>query len=131
MKTTYYTYELIGIPITVMSSQPTQRTKRESQKMKIFNAKRQFELQHGNRPLLVGNLTLIVKFYFPPQIKLSNKENIPFPHKPTYLRLLDFINRTARGIVFQNSASVTKIELEKLYSLRPRTEIILIEERKT
>jgi hypothetical protein len=130
MKTTYYTYRLIGIPVTVINFESTQRTIRERERLKVFNAKKQFETQHKGRPLIEGNLSLIVKFYFPPQFASSDKEGLACPFNPNYIRLIEFINRAARGIVFRTPASFTNVQLYKKYSLEPRTDILLIEERK-
>ena len=92
--------------------------------------KNELAIQHGSHPLLKGNLTLVVKFYFPPQQSIKNREDTHCSKKPDYVRLFQFVNEIALGVLYDNHSAIIKFEGEKLYSLKPRTEIILIEERK-
>ena len=129
MKTTY-NYIIHGVPAITPKNRASCFSAFEKQRILNIRYKRDLEEQHANRPLLTGYLIFLAKFYFPPQHPIEPRENKPHHQKPDCLRLLEFIDRIALGILYDNHSTIIKFEGEKLYSLKPRTEIILIEERK-
>lgn len=102
----------------------------EKHRSMVSNYRNQLERQHIDKPLITGNITLLAQFYFAAQQPIVVRENKPHHQKPDCLRLFEFLDRISLGILYDNRSAIIKFEGEKLYSLKPRTEIILIEEIK-
>lgn len=83
------------------------------------------EYQHGNKPLLSGPLKLEATFYFhtptSPKAKIRGHTGNPCAARPSMFLLLNFLEHSAQGRIFTDSAHIATITCKKLYDPIPRT----------
>jgi Holliday junction resolvase RusA-like endonuclease len=129
-----YCYRIDGVPVVAPLNRTTNYLTWEVARKNKFSYQKMLEEQHETKPLIAGNLSIHVNFFFPmqgmgPEAIKRNMKTF-YPHKPDILRLLSFIDQAALGILYDNHLNIVEFTGKKLYDVEPHTEInITVESR--
>lgn len=86
--------------------------------------------QHSDRPFYEGPLILNVQFFMKMPARVKDKlswEGKPTKSKPDLSNLIKLIEDTATGILYNDDCLIYKINAERVYGQKPRTEFTIRE----
>jgi len=90
-----------------------------------------FETQHNDMPLFSGALAFDAIFYFRTPIKVTSRVKArdgDFQSKvPSVLMLFNFLEHSAKGIIFAETGNIAQLSAVKLYDSEPRTVFTITE----
>lgn len=120
-----YSYILEGTPQALMLRRSEDIVGWNNHKETKLLTDLAIEYQHGNKPLLSGPLQLEVMFYFhtptSPKAKVRGNTGAPCFQRPSLFPLLYFLEHSAEGRIYTDTAQITTIICKKVYDPTPRT----------
>jgi Holliday junction resolvase RusA-like endonuclease len=126
-----YTYILKGEPDALVLRRTDDITGWNSHKERKLITEISLESQHNDRPLITGPITFDVNFYFAVphsfRAKIKAKHGDLHSVRPSLSLLLNFLEHSAEGILFSDSAIIVRASFAKLYDADPRTVLVITE----
>lgn len=126
-----YTYILKGEPEALVLRRSDDVIGWNSHKERKLIVDISLESQHNDRPLIAGPIQVDVSYYFtiphPVRAKIKAKSGDMHWHKPSLSLLLNFLEHSAEGILFAETAIITRSSFSKSYDKEPRTVIVITE----
>lgn len=120
-----YSYILEGVPQGLILRRSEDIVGWNNHKEQKLLTDLALEYQHGNRPLLSGALQLEAIFYFhtptSPKAKIKGFTGEPCAARPSLFLLLHFLEHSAQGRIFSDTANIATIICKKVYDPTPRT----------
>ena len=126
-----YSYILEGVPQALVLRRSDDIVGWNNHKETKLLTDLAIEYQHSSKPLLSGPLLLEVMFYFhtptSPKAKIRGITGCPCASKPSLFLLLNFLEHSAQGRIYNDTANIAKIIANKVYDPTPRTVFTLTE----